>query len=115
MKDYFSTFFREANLGPRLEEGDLLDGREKPVDILIHVWDADRDLCVDVSINSLFDGGGAILVSREAARKLEKMKISRYEASCSANGLILNLSSWSLRLIWRESGSGDQDMATGWD
>ncbi|CAM8889842.1 unnamed protein product [Rhodiola kirilowii] len=88
VRDALFTFFREANLGPRLEVAGLLEGGEKPADILVPAWDDGKDLCVDVSIVSPFVGEGAEMESGEAARRAEERKISIYGAGCSANGLI---------------------------
>ncbi|KAL9673743.1 hypothetical protein QQ045_030004 [Rhodiola kirilowii] len=88
VRDALFTFFREASMGPRLEVAGLLEGGEKPADILVPAWDDGKDLCVDVSIVSPFVSEGAEMESGEAARRAAERKISRYDAGCSANGLI---------------------------
>lgn len=63
----------------------VIFGSQQYLRLLIHEWDAGRDLCVDVSIVSLFCRGWAVLRSREVARRAEEKNISSYEACCSAN------------------------------
>lgn len=64
-------------MGPRLEVAVLLDGGEEQSDVLVSTWDADKDLCVDVSIVSLFCGGQ--FWGQGKQQRAEEKKLTRYE------------------------------------
>lgn len=66
---------------------DILNGGEKPADMLILVWDPYRDLCVEVSIVPPIEIGVGVLGSGEEARRACERETFRYEADFSPNGL----------------------------